>query len=691
MVRKYSIGKPFPTEAVVKKIDNSDERFPYFVKTKEEEKLKLTYVMKNETLVYGLGENTHGINKRGFHYESFCADDPSHTEDKKSLYAAHNFLIVEDTNKFGIFIDCPQKVYFDIGFTEYSKLEIVLEKEDSNIYIIEENTLNQIVSTFRELIGESYIPPKWAFGYQQSRWGYKNEADIREVAREYKEKNLPLDAIYMDIDYMERFKDFTVDKEAFPNLEGLVEEMKSEHIHLVPIIDAGVKIEKDYKTYEEGIEKDFFVTDKDGKPFVAAVWPGKVHFPDFFNPEARAWFGEKYKILLDQGIDGFWNDMNEPAIFYSEEGIKKAFDSIEEYKGKELGIYEFFGLKDAILNMSNSEEDYKAMYHKVGNERICHYDLHNLYGYNMTRGAAEAFDHLEEKRILLFSRASSIGMHRYGGIWTGDNSSWWNHLLLNIKMMPSLNMCGFLYTGADMGGFGSHTTYDLLLRWLQFSIFTPLLRNHSALGTREQELYQFEETKGFKNALEFRYSLVPYIYSSYIHAAKKSNMLFRPLHFVYEEDERSKSIEDQLIFSDAMMITPVYEQNAKGRYIYLPEEMLCVRINKDGQKEYAVMEKGHTYIQLELEEFAFFIRKNHFIYLAKPASSVEEIDETKVDIIGFAKDVKKMECEVYKDDGYTKNINLEDSYTISLKKKRKEWKATCSNKEIEVDQIFIYS
>jgi alpha-glucosidase len=691
MVKKYSIGKPFPTEAVVKKVDNAEERLPYFVKTKDGEKLKLTYVMEHETIVYGLGENTHGINKRGFHYESFCADDPSHTEDKKSLYAAHNFLVVDDSNKFGIFVDCPQKVYFDVGYTDHSVLEIVLEKEDSEIYIIEEETLDCIVSIFRDLIGQSYIPPKWAFGYQQSRWGYNNEEDIRKVAKKYREKNLPIDAIYLDIDYMERFKDFTVDKEAFPDLEQLAKDMKEENIHLVPIIDAGVKIEEGYETYEEGIENNYFVTDKDGNPFVAAVWPGAVHFPDFFNPEARAWFGEKYKFLLDQGIEGFWNDMNEPAIFYSKDGIEKAFDKIEEYKGKDLGIYEFFGLKDAVLNISNSEEDYKAMYHNIDGEQVCHYGLHNIYGYNMTRGAAEAFDKLEDKRILLFSRASSIGMHRYGGIWTGDNASWWSHLLLNIKMMPSLNMCGFLYTGADTGGFGAHTTYDLLVRWMQFSIFTPLLRNHAALGTREQELYQFEDTKAFKNTLEFRYSFIPYLYSAYIHAAKESNMMFKPLSFVYENDDRAKTVEDQLIFSDAMMITPVHEQNAKGRYIYLPEEMLCVRINKEGIKQYAVIEKGHTYIQLDLEEFAFFIRKNHFIYLAKPANSVEEIDETVFDLIGYAGDEKEMACQVYADDGYKKDISIEESYTINLEKKRKDWKATCSNSEIKFDNIHIYS
>ncbi len=692
MIRKYKFGDPYPTDAIVKEVDLSNEKFPYFIKNMDKEVLELTYKMNKTDVVYGLGENMHGINKRGFHYTSFCTDEPIHAEDKVSLYAAHNFLLIEGEMNFGIFIDCPQKVEYDIGYTSFSILKITVKPVDSYIYIIEETVLNQIVKAFRELIGESYIPPKWAFGFQQSRWGYQNEEDIRTVAKKYRERKLPIDAIYLDIDYMENFKDFTMDKKKFPDFEQLVKDMKKENIRLVPIIDAGVKIEEGYSIYEEGVENKYFCTDINGEPFIGAVWPGRVHFPDFLNSKARKWFGLQYKVLLEKGIEGFWNDMNEPAIFYSEKGIKKAFDIIEKYKGKDLAIYDFFDLKDSILNVSNSIEDYKAIYHNVEGNRISHYLLHNLYGYHMTRGASEAFDILEkEKRILLFSRASSIGMHRYGGIWTGDNSSWWQHLLLNIKMMPSLNMCGFLYTGADTGGFGGHVTYDLMVRWIQFSIFTPLFRNHAALGTRDQELYQFEETNVFKQLLDFRYRFIPFLYSSFIFASKKADMLFKPLHFIYDADERSKTVEDQLILADTVMIAPIYEQNAMGRYIYLPEEMLCVRINKEGNWEYVVVDKGHTYMHLELEEFVFFIRKNQFVYFVNPAESVDDLNEDILTIIGYAKDVEEMECKVYKDDGYTKAINIENAYTISVKKRRKEWFAESTNKNISFEGVHIFS
>ena len=321
------------------------------------------------------------------------------------------------------------------------------------LYILEGDSLRQMVREFRQIIGRSYIPPKWGFGYGQSRWGYENEDDIRQVVKRHRDNGVPLDSVYMDIDYMERFKDFTVDEEKFPKFPRFVEEMRAQNIHLVPIIDAGVKIEKGYSVYEEGVENGYFCKKEDGSEFVGGVWPGRCHFPDMLNDDARKWFGRKYKLLLDQGIDGFWNDMNEPALFYGEDYVTKAFEKLDEYRKQELNLHTFFGMKNLVLGLSNRKEDYESFYHEYKGERIRHDKVHNLYGYYMTRSAGEAFDELEpDKRILMFSRASYVGMHRYGGVWTGDNSSWWSHILMNLQMLPGLNMCGFLYTGADLGG-----------------------------------------------------------------------------------------------------------------------------------------------------------------------------------------------------------------------------------------------
>nr|WP_307999824.1 TIM-barrel domain-containing protein [uncultured Merdimonas sp.] len=658
MVRKYSFGNPFPTEAIVKEYPVHSGDLPYFTKTEE----SLIYTLLENAPVYGLGEQIRGINKRGWSYTSNCTDDPHHTETTHSLYGAHNFLIIGGEKPFGIFIDYPGRLTFDIGYTQKDTLIITPEEWALDLYLIEEDLPSAIVHTFRQMIGRSYIPPKWAFGCGQSRWGYQTEEDIRSVAKGYQDAGIPLDAIYLDIDYMEQYEDFTVSKERFPDLPALTKEMKEQGIHLVPIIDAGVKIQEGYSVYEEGLEKGYFCKEEDGTPFVGAVWPGRAHFPDMLNPQARRWFGLKYKVLLDMGIDGFWNDMNEPATFYSEKRLNQVFDEVAALKGQNLDLEKnnhFLGL---VNTLANNPEDYRSFYHEPGNglPKVRHDKVHNLYGYNMTRAAGEAFEELEpDKRILMFSRSSYIGMHRYGGIWQGDNLSWWSHLLMNVKMMPSLSMCGFLYTGADLGGFGADTTEDLLLRWMQFGIFTPLMRNHSAMGTREQEPYRFSNQEDLKNIIRLRYCLLPYLYSEYMKAALQDTMLFSPLAFGYPGDSFAVQVEDQLLLGESLMLAPVYQPNATGRYVYLPEEMLLVTASGPENMRFEKMSAGHHYVPAAENELIFFVRKGHLLPLADPAENVKSLDASVLKVIAYPDTGTNAACSytLYDDDGYGKNYN----------------------------------
>ncbi len=370
--------------------------------------------------------------------------------------------------------------------------------------------------------------------------------------------------------------------------------------------------------------------------------------------EARKWFGSKYKFLLDQGIEGFWNDMNEPAIFYSEKNLNKVMKEIKAIKNDNMDMWEVFAFKDLVSGLANNPEDYKSFYHTVDGETVRHDKVHNLYGYGMTRAAGEAFEELApEKRILMFSRSSYIGMHRYGGIWMGDNKSWWSHLLLNLKMLPSLNMCGFLYTGADLGGFGADVTEDLLLRWMALGIFTPLMRNHSALGTRDQECYRFTKTETFRSLIGIRYGLMPYLYSEFMKAALEDKMLFLPLAFVYTEDSHAREVEDQLLLGESIMIAPVYTQNANGRYVYLPEPMKLVRLKGMGQIETEVLEQGHYYIEIPLDEVVFFIRPGKIVPYTEPGQYMEELQGRELKLLHFAKGAA--EYELYQDDGYGKD------------------------------------
>lgn len=637
MFRKFLYGTPFPTEAIVEEIPLCQETLPYLTENiNEKGQRTFCLPLAEEDIVYGLGEAPRGINKRGHIYESFNSDDPYHTEEKRSLYGSHNFLVVSGKSSYGFFVDSGASVTFDIGYTQYDRLTITPSAEDFVLYIIEGDNAYDIIRQFRRAIGQSYIVPKWAFGFQQCRWSYFTAEDVREVVRQYREHHIPLDAVYLDIDYMEAYKDFTVSEERFPHFKAFVEEMKEQHVHLVPIIDAGVKIEDGYAVYEEGKTKGYFCKRKDGSDFVAGVWPGRTHFPDFLNPEVRRWFGHWYKGLLDSGIEGFWNDMNEPAMFYTDEGIQEAVDYLKDFDFACNDSNKFFELGSRVGGLANRRKDYAAMYHTVNGESLCHEQVHNLYGYNMTRAAAEAFHELvPDKKILLFSRSSYIGMHRYGGLWTGDNQSWWSHLLLNIKMMPSLNMCGFLYCGADLGGFGANCTRDLLLRWLAFGIFTPLMRNHSAFGTRQQECYAFGDTEAFRGIISLRYRLLPYLYSEYVRACEDAEMLFRPLAFDYPEDIVARHVEDQLLLGDSLMVTPVYEQNAVGRVVYLPEEMRFCLFKGGKLVKSEILPQGHHFISVALDEVPLFIRKGGSVPLYEAAESVDRLADEPVTCLTF--------------------------------------------------------
>lgn len=697
-VTKYTFGNPISTDAVVMSGEKINKESLEYLQLEEKEGLKFTYKMSKDDIIFGLGENHRGMNKRGGIFEAFCTDDPKHTPDKKSLYGAHNFFIVDGAENFGVFIDYPSKVTFDFGFNHKDYIEISIEDKNVDVYIIKEASNKKIVKEFLTIIGESYVPPKWAFGFQQSRWSYEDSKAVEKIADKFLEHQIPCDAIYLDIDYMERFKDFTVDEKSFPNFKAFVKGIKEKGFRLIPIIDAGVKIEKGYEVYEEGKKNNYFCTDEKDKPFVAAVWPGRCHFPDFLNSEARKWFGLKYKALTDAGIEGFWNDMNEPALFYTDRGLKTAIELAKKSEHENLDIYSFFKLKETFMSMQNNFEDYKSFYHNVNGEIINHYKVHNLYGYNMTRAASEGLSEIEpNKRHLLFSRASYIGMHRYGGIWTGDNCSWWEHLLLNIKMMPSLNMCGFLYIGADTGGFGENANGQLVTRWTQFSIFSPLFRNHAAMGTRNQEPFSYDvETNDYiKKAIEFRYALIPYLYSEYMKAVRNKEMYFSPLSFEYK-DHISKRVENQLLVGNSIMVSPIYEENSVGRYVYLPEPMVLWKVKNYENRNITVLHEGHHYLNIAIDEIPVFIRKNKIIPFGKHGLNVDVIKNEELTFIAFVDD--KAEYNFYDDDGVSFDYKngIYSEIKIQIEKYNTEYKITVNNignktvKKLNFEIIDIY-
>ena len=654
MIQRFSFGHPFPTQSVVLSLPAESGSVPFL--TPDGTGWQLT--LSEQAAVYGLGEMPRGINKRGWHYITNNTDESRHSEDKLSFYGAHNFLLVRDGSTcFGLFVDFPGKVYYDIGYTRHDLFSFHTETPDYDLYLLSGGNENAICKEFRALIGRSYIPPRWAFGLAQSRWGYKTEEDVREVARQYKEHDLPLDMICMDIEYMQDYADFTVNKERFPDLTKLSADLKAQGIQLVPIIDAGVRVDPNDSTCTEGLEKGYFCKKADGTPFVAAVWPGKAYFADFLRPEVREWFGHKYKALTDCGIEGFWNDMNEPSLFYSPERLRAFLNDMAALREKDnIEQEEFFPrVVGGAMGLMNSPADYASFYHEVDGQKVRHDQVHNLYGGSMTRAAGEAFADLRPgQRTLLYSRSSFIGSHRYGGIWLGDNNSSWAQLLANIQMMPSVQMCGFLYSGADLCGFSSDTTPDLALRWLEFGLLTPLMRNHSAVGTRMQEYYRFPEVlPAVRNMIRLRYALLPYLYSEFMKAALENTSYFRPLAFDYPDDPDAREVEDQLLLGEGLMAAPVYVQNAHGRHVYLPEPMKLLRLRAVDDYDEEILPAGHHYIRCALDEVLLFLRPGHIVPVAQPANNTSELDDASLTLWSFLPDGESAEYRMYRDDGVT--------------------------------------
>ena len=654
MIQHFSFGHPFPTQSVVLSLPAESGPAPFLTP----DGTGWRFTLSEQAAVYGLGEMPRGINKRGWHYITNNTDESRHSEDKLSFYGAHNFLLVRDGSTcFGLFVDFPGKVYYDIGYTRHDLLSFHTETPDYDLYLLSGGNENAICREFRTLIGRSYIPPKWAFGLAQSRWGYKTEEDVREVARQYKEHDLPLDMICMDIEYMQDYADFTVNKERFPDLTKLSADLKAQGIRLVPIIDAGVRVDPNDSTCTEGLEKGYFCKKADGTPFVAAVWPGKAYFADFLRPEVREWFGHKYKALTDCGIEGFWNDMNEPSLFYSPERLRAFLNDMAALREKDNIEQEEFFLRvvGGAMGLMNSPADYASFYHEADGRKVRHDQVHNLYGGSMTRAAGEAFADLRPgQRTLLYSRSSFIGSHRYGGIWLGDNNSSWAQLLANIQMMPSVQMCGFLYSGADLCGFSYDTTPDLALRWLEFGLLTPLMRNHSAVGTRMQEYYRFPEVlPAVRNMIRLRYALLPYLYSEFMKAALENTSYFRPLAFDYPDDPDAREVEDQLLLGEGLMAAPVYVQNSHGRHVYLPEPMKLLRLRAVDDYDEEILPAGHHYIRCALDEMLLFLRPGHIIPVAQPANNTAELDDASLTLWSFLPNGESAEYRMYRDDGVT--------------------------------------
>ncbi len=391
----------------------------------------------------------------------------------------------------------------------------------------------QVLERLTPLIGRIELPPRWAIGYHQSHWGYDSAARLRDVAGEFARRRLPCDAIHLDISYMHGHRVFTWDTKRFPDPAGLISELGQRGMQCVAIVDPGVKLEPGNPVYDGGLSRDAFVRDAGGEQVTGYVWPGRCVFPDFLRPDVRAWWADLHAALVGPGVAGIWNDMNEPAIYDGPVGAE-IVASVVEMPG------------DAV--------------HGPPDRPVRHADVHNVYGLSMARAAAEAMTRLRpDRRAFALSRSGCTGIQRYAAIWTGDNTSSWEHLQLSLPMLCNLGLSGVPFVGADIGGFWGDATPELFARWIQAGVLYPLMRGHSHVRNRPNEPWEFgaDVEVVARAALRLRAELRPYLYTLFHEAATKGSPILRPLLWEFFADPRAALIEDEVLLGDAMLAAPV--------------------------------------------------------------------------------------------------------------------------------------
>lgn len=507
------------------------------MRTSGHHKIEVLKAMEGEEKFYGLGDKTGPLNKRGYEYEMWNTDDPSpHVESHKALYKSIPFFItLKERAAYGLFFDNPFKTFFDLGKENSAYYYFGADDGNLDYYFIYGPEVKDVVTRYTALTGRTPLPQLWTLGAHQSRWSYAPESRVLEVAQKFREHDLPLDAIHLDIDYMDGYRVFTWDNERFPNPAELTARLRDMGIKIVTIIDPGVKKDKGYSIYDEGLDKGYYATDKDGVTYVNSVWPGDSVYPDFSDEPVRRWWADNQKIMLDAGVAGIWNDMNEPASFTGP-------------------------LPDDVQFKNDGRP-------------ADHREIHNVYGHLMSQATFDGIREASGKRPFVITRAAYAGTQKYSTVWTGDNQSFWEHLRLSIPQLMNLGLSGFAFSGCDVGGFSHDCTPELLARWVQVGAFSPLFRNHTAIGTRDQEPWAYDEQTldAYRKAMKLRYRLLPYLYDLMREAEHTGLAPMRPLLLEYPQDGNVHEIDDQFLFGSRILVAPVVEQGKRHRAVYLPE------------------------------------------------------------------------------------------------------------------------
>jgi len=587
---------------------------------------------------YGMGDKATHLNLKGKRLENWATDQYAFLKEQDPLYKVVPFYIGLHHNKaYGVFFDNTFRTFFDFCHERRNVTSFWAEGGEMNYYFIYGPKMKDVVIAYTHLTGKPELPPLWTLGYHQCKWSYYPESKVKEITSTFRKLQIPCDAIYLDIDYMEGFRCFTWSEEYFPNPKRMVSELAKDGFKTVVIIDPGIKIDKEYSVYQEALEKDYFCKRADGPYMKGKVWPGECNFPDFTNPEVREWWAGLYKELIsDIGVKGVWNDMNEPAVM--------------DVPGKTFPM---------------------DVRHDYDGNPCSHRKAHNVYGTQMARATYEGVKRFAyPKRPFIITRSAYSGSQRYTSSWTGDNVASWEHLWVANIQMQRMSISGMGFTGSDIGGFAEQPSGELYARWIQLGVFHPFCRTHSSGDHGEQEPWSFGEevidiTRKFVN---LRYQLLPYLYTMFWKYVNEGEPMLKPLVYFDQEDIQTLYRTDEFIFGNQILVCPILEPNAIGRRMYLPKgnwynywtnELL------EGKKE--------LWVATDYDQIPIFIKEGAIIpkYPVQQFVGEKEFEEITLDVYyKFGKE----KSVLYEDaqDGYDYNKGRFSLRTFNLTGKDKE-------------------
>ncbi len=487
----------------------------------------------------GLGEKTGNLDRRGEAHVNWNTDNPGYQVDDDDIYSTFPFYIgIHHGLSYGIFLDNTYKSHFNFGASNDRFSSFGADGGEMNYYFMYGSNIRQILYQYTFLTGRITIPPIWALGFHQSRWSYYPDSEVLNLAQTFREKKMPLDVIHLDIHFMDAYKIFTWHPERFPNPSETLGKLKAMNVHTTVIVDPGIKVEKGYKAYEEGVKENYFIKYPDGQDYTAQVWPGWCHFPDFTKPSVRKWWGDNFEPMVKDGVEGFWTDMNEIASWGG-------------------------GFTPSLVKL-----DWEGRFASYRQAK-------NAYGMQMSRSTYEGTRKLMNgRRPFMLTRASYAGAQRYTAIWTGDNLASDAHMMLGCRLVNSLGITGMAFAGVDVGGFIGTATPALFARWLTIGAFTPFFRVHKASNENQSEPWTYGENVEniSRNYISLRYRLMPYLYSAFAEAHKTGIPVNRTLVIDNTFDEKCwyYAYQQQFMFGPSILVAPV-ESTKEITKVYLPK------------------------------------------------------------------------------------------------------------------------